>query len=228
MEDRIRPGSIPVEVEYRGIKNMRITVYPPDGKVRITAPFDTPMELIRNFAVSKTAWIEKHREKFRSRSKTPLALKNNGQVWVWGEALVLEIAERRGNPKILVTGGIMKMQVRPGSQAEKHQALLDKWYRRLVGEAAQVLIKKWEPLIGVKVEGLYIRKMKSHWGSCNAVRRTLRLNSELAKKPPDCLEYVIVHEMLHIIEVHHNEKFYRLLNRFIPSWKEIRKKMNAG
>jgi len=122
----------------------------------------------------------------------------------------------------------MTMYVRPGSTKAKRQEYLDKWYRRILKEAALAIVEKWEGRIGVEVKKIYVRKMKSHWGSCNYGKQTMRLNSELAKRKIECLEYVIVHEMLHIIESGHNRNFYRLLNKYIPGWKDIRKKMNRG
>ncbi|AEF80985.1 M48 family metallopeptidase [Leadbettera azotonutricia] len=221
-------GNIFIEVEYRRMKNMRITVYPPDGRVLAAVPLNTSAELIRGFVVSKLPWIEKHREKFRSNSKAAGSLKEGEKVYVWGKALDLEIVEKPGNPKITISDGCIKMKVRPGATTAKKQELLDKWYRNAVKEAAPLIIKKWEPLLKVEVLGLYVRKMKSHWGSCNSERQTLRLNSELAKKSPECFEYVILHEMIHIIEVGHNKRFYSYLNKFMPVWKTIRKKMNSG
>jgi predicted metal-dependent hydrolase len=207
---------------------MRLTVYPPDGRVLAAVPLNTPVEGIRGFAVSKLPWIEKYREKFRHKSKTAGPLRDGGKVYVWGEALDLEISEKPGNSKITISGGIMKMKVRPNSDTAKKQEILDKWYRKAVKDAAPAIIKKWEALLKVEVLGLYVRKMKSHWGSCNRERQTLRLNSELAKKSPECFEYVILHEMIHIIEVGHNKRFYSYLNKYMPSWKTIRKKMNSG
>jgi predicted metal-dependent hydrolase len=211
------------------MKNMRITVYPPDGRVLASVPLNTAPELIRSFALSKLPWIEKYREKFRNNPKTgDASLENGGKVYVWGKALDLEIIEKPGNPKITISEGRMKMKVRPDSTLEKKQELLDKWRRKTVKETAPVIIKKWEPLLKVEVLGLYVRKMRSHWGSCNPERQTLRLNSELTKKSPECFEYVILHEMIHIIEAGHNRRFYSYLNKFMPSWKIIRKKMNSG
>jgi predicted metal-dependent hydrolase len=220
--------AIPVEVEFRNVKTMRLTVYPPDGRVRIIAPVGTNREEIRKFAASKIAWIKKHREKFLNHSKLATSLKNHSTLYVWGEPWELEIIERRGNPKIVMENGYMKMYVRPGSTKEKMQEFLDKWYRKILKEAAPAIIEEWEGRIGVKVKKLFVRKMKTHWGSCNSTKQTLRLNSELAKRKRECLEYVSVHEMLHIIEKSHNRKFYSLLNKHLPEWKIIRKKMNAG
>ncbi|MCL2318525.1 MAG: M48 family metallopeptidase [Treponema sp.] len=231
-------AAIPFEVEYRPVKAMRLTVYPPDarstevhrtgGRVRIAAPPGTAPDMIKKFAASKIKWIEKHRARFLSQSKLTSPLRNNSTVYVWGTGYALELVERRGNPKIVMGPGTMTFCVRPGSTKAKRQEFLDKWYRTILKEAAELIIKKWEPVIGVEVKKLYVRKMKSHWGSCSYQKQTLRLNSELAKRNAECLEYVIVHEMLHIIEKGHNRKFYRLLSRCIPEWKAIRKRMNTG
>jgi predicted metal-dependent hydrolase len=221
-------AGIHVEVEYRNVKTTRMTVYPPDGRVRIAAPAGVPPAEIKNFAASKTAWIEKHRERFLNHSKVTGTLKNRSTVYVWGEAYTLELVERHGNSKITIDGGCLRMFVRPLSSTATKQQLLDKWYRRLLKEAVPPIIEKWEGLLNVEVKKLYFRKMKSHWGSCNCQRQTLRLNSELAKRKIECLEYVIVHEMLHIIEKSHNRNFYRLMSQYIPEWKSIRKGMNTG
>jgi predicted metal-dependent hydrolase len=220
--------AIPIEVEFRNVKTMRLTVYPPDGRVKVVSPIGTSREDIRKFAASKIAWIQKHREKFLNHSKLIVSLKNHSTLFVWGDPWELEIIERRGNPKIVMEGGNMKMYVRPGSTKEKMQEFLDKWYRKILKEAAPAIIEEWEGRIGVKVKKLFVRKMKTHWGSCNSTKQTLRLNSELVKRKRECLEYVIVHEMLHIIEKSHNSKFYSLMNKYIPAWKIIRKKMNVG
>jgi predicted metal-dependent hydrolase len=220
--------AIPIEVEFRNVKTMRLTVYPPDGRVKVISPIGTSREDIRKFAASKITWIRKHRERFLNHSKLTASLKNHSTVFVWGEPWELEIIERKGNPKIIPENGIMKMYVRPDSTKAKRQEFLDKWYSKILKEQAPPLIEEWEGRIGVKVKKLFVRKMKTHWGSCNSTRQTLRLNSELAKRKRECLEYVIVHEMLHIIEKSHNRKFYSLMNKYLPAWKIIRKKMNAG
>ena len=224
-------GNIPIDVEYRNVKTLRLTVYPPDGKVLAAAPQGMAREFIVKFAVSKIAWIEKHREKYLKhqvdlKPKKGGSIRNHSTVYVWGAAYQLELIERRGNPKIVIEGACMKMYVRPDSTKAKRQEFLDKWYRGLLSAAAPGIIRKWEAIMGLEVKKLFVRKMKTHWGSCNCGKQTLRLNSELVKHTPECLEYVIVHEMLHIIEKGHNRNFYRLLTQYIPQWKMIRKKMN--
>jgi predicted metal-dependent hydrolase len=203
-------------------------VYPPDGRLRIAAPVGTPAETIRNFIRSKEGWIERHREKYRRNAAAKNRFQDREIHFVWGTPYRLELAERQGRPKVTLEGGVMRLSVPPGETKAKKQEILDRWYRRLAGEAAPPLVKKWEPLIGTAVKKIFYRKMKSHWGSCNHAGRTIRLNTELAKKPPECLDYVILHEMAHLLEPAHNRNFYALMDRFMPSWKIIRKKMNSG
>ena len=229
----LKPEAVPFEVEYRNTKTLRLMVYPPDGRVKVSAPLGTEPEFIRKFVASKIDWVIKQREKFRNqpagtRPGQKTDLRNNSTVYVWGTGYKLELIERKGNPKFVIEDGFIKMYVRPDSTKTKRLEYLDRWYSRMLKETAGELIEKWESVTGIEVKKLYVRKMKSHWGSCNCTRQTIRLNSELAKRNPECLEYVIVHEMLHIIEKGHNRNFYRLLNKYIPEWKAIRKKMNSG
>jgi predicted metal-dependent hydrolase len=221
-------GNIPVTVEYKNIKNLRMTVYPPDGRVCISAPKSAAWEFIQSFAVSKIPWIEKHREKFRRNVTAKNRFQNHEIHYVWGSPYKLELVERRGHPKIVLGEGILRFHTRPDATKEQKQKILDNWYRDILREVIPRFIQKWEPVIGVIVKGFFLRKMKSHWGSCNCQKQTIRLNTELVKKPPECLEYVLVHEMIHIIEPSHNRNFYGLMNKFLPAWKHIRKKMNAG
>ena len=214
-------------VEYKNVKVMRITVYSPDARVKIVAPTGTTPEHLNKFVISKIQWIKKHRERILNHSKIT-SLGNNSAVYVWGKVYKLELIKRNGHPKIIIEDEQLKMYIKPLTAKSKIQELLDAWYRRIIKEAALAIIKKWEVIIGIEVKKLYVRKMKTHWGSCNYNKKTIRLNSELAKKDPMCLEYVIVHEILHIIENKHDNNFYRLLNKYLPNWKTIRKKMNYG
>jgi predicted metal-dependent hydrolase len=227
MAERLVLDGIVIEVEYKRVKNLRMTVYPPDGRVRISAPASAGPEAVRGFALAKLPWIEKHRARFRKAAAASGA-DGGGLLPVWGRPLPLEIIQRRGYRKIAAEDGRIKLYVPPDCCAAKRQEALDMWYRRLLDAAAPELIRKWASAIGVEVKGFYTRKMKSHWGSCNCHKKTIRLNTELAKRNPECLEYVIVHELVHLIEASHNRNFYRLMNAFMPGWKEIRKKMNTG
>lgn len=206
---------------------MRLTVYP-DGKTKIAAPLHVSQGEIEEFISSKIPWIEKHQSKFQSRTPTKDKSFKDGEIhFVWGIPCELEMTERRGHPRVVTENRRIIMTVRPGTSKQQKVALLDKYYRNLLEEAAPRFVEKWAGPIGVEIEKIFYRKMKSHWGSCNYTKRTLRLNTELAKKSPECLEYVVVHEMIHIHEPSHNKHFYELMNTFYPAWKTIRKKMNG-
>ena len=231
-------ASIRFEVEFRKIKTLCLTVYPPNsqrpaGMVKIAAPIGTTQDFIQKFAISKIEWVKNQQERFQKNQvgkklKAEDPLKNNSTVFLWGNAYKLEIIERSGHPKIVIDSGCMKFFVRPDSTKAKRQEVFDKWYRKITKKAAEEKVKELESSIGVTVKKLYVQKMKTHWGSCNYKKQTLRLNSELAKRDPICLNYVIVHEMLHIIEKGHNQNYYRLMSKYFPDWKSIRKKMNSG
>ena len=218
-------GDILFNVEYKRIRTLRMTVYPPDGRVCIFVPLNTDDESVKNFAASKIQWIEKYREKFRSNTAAKNNLKNNEIHFVWGVAHNLQVIEKAGRAKITVEDKILKLQIPPGTRKAKKQEVLDKLYRRLIQDAAPPLVRKWEKVTGVGIKKIFYRKMKTHWGSCNSQKKTIRLNTELAKKDPVCLEYVVVHEMLHVIEPRHNKNFYRLMDKCIPHWKNIRRSM---
>jgi predicted metal-dependent hydrolase len=183
---------------------------------------------MRQFASSKIEWVKKHREKFLSKAKDTGSLRNHSTVYIWGVPHELELIEHMGNSKIVVKDGRVMMYVRPLSPKAKKHEILDRWYRRTLKEKAPPIIEHWQAITGIRVNKLYVRKMKAHWGSCNIKKQTIRLNSELVKLSPECLEYVIVHEMLHIIEKGHNRNFYGRLEKYIPNWKTIRKNMNKG
>ena len=227
-------ASIQFEVEYKTIKALRLTVYPPDGDVKIVAPLGTTPEFIKKFASSKIEWIEKHRQKFKKRisdvkSLTDPSLRNHSTVYVWGKQYELELIEREGYSKIsLDKSSRIRMCIRPGATKTQKRDLLDRWYRNTLKKTAPAIIEKWEGKTGVKVKKIYVQKMKTHWGSCNYKKQTLRLNSELVKRDGECLDYVVLHEMLHIIEKGHNSKFYGLLDKYLPDWKAIRKRMNSN
>jgi predicted metal-dependent hydrolase len=226
MTEFLQVGNQKIEITYKPIKNLRLTVYPPDGQVKVAAPQDMAVDFIRHFAVSKMAWIEKQQNRYRLLAAVRVDADPEGPQLIWGIPHRLVVTEKRGTPKVAVENGVMTLYVRPGSDREKLQAMLDTWRLKVLKETAPRIIEKWEAAIGVKTAAFYVRKMKSHWGSCNCARRTIRLNSELVKRNPECLEYVIVHELIHLIEPAHNRNFYRLMNKYMPAWKTIRRQMN--
>jgi predicted metal-dependent hydrolase len=231
----LQVGNYQIEVEYRQVKTLRMTIYPPgagdsppEGRIRVSAPLCTSRQFIQKFAASKADWIEKHRARFRKNPAGSGLPRDRELFYIWGRPYRLELIERQGRPRIDAGGGRMLMFVRPGDGLEARRKLLDRWYRRLLKEAASRLVPPWAARIGVSVQRIYYRKMKSRWGSCNYTKKTIRLNTELAKRPPQCLEYVILHELVHILEPSHNRNFYQLMDKHLPAWKIIRRQMNRG
>jgi predicted metal-dependent hydrolase len=227
MTEILQVGNQRIEVVYKPVKNLRLTVYPPDGRVKVTAPRDMTADFIRYFAASRIEWIEKQQNRCRHLAALREKAGFENSQFFWGVPYRLVVVEKRGPPAVTAENGVLTLRIRPDADREKRQAALDAWRLKILKETAPGLIEKWEGIIGVKCAALYVRKMKSRWGSCNCVRRTIRLNSELVKLSPECLEYVIVHELIHLIEPAHNRNFYRLLTRYIPAWKTIRKRMNT-
>ena len=144
-----------------------------------------------------------------------------------GKRYLLQIIERDATPKLELKHRKIVLRVRPGTREDKKQAIVDEWYRAELRKAVVVVIGKWEPLMGVKVGRIFVQRMKTKWGSCNAPSKSIRLNTELAKKPPECLEYIIVHEMVHLIVRRHDDVFSSLMDRYLPNWKLTRQRLNA-
>lgn len=222
-----RLGSIPVEVTLKDIKNIHLSVYPPTGAVRISAPLGMQMDTIRVFAVSRLDWIKKQQRKLREQEReTPREYVERESHYLWGERYLLRVEEVDAPPSVRLKHKTMLLHVRPGADARKRREVLQAWYRERMKEAALPLIRAWEGRIGVEVKGVVVRHMKTRWGTCTPEKGTIRLNLELVKKPPASLEYIIVHEMVHILEPTHNERFMRLLASHIPKWRFYREELN--
>jgi predicted metal-dependent hydrolase len=228
MTTRIALGDIAVEVVKKGIKNVHLSVYPPAGRVKISAPLRMKLETIRVYAISKLGWIKQQQKKLRGQEReTPREYLDRESHYVWGKRYLLQIIERDATPKLELKHRKIVLRVRPGTREDKKQAIVDEWYRAELRKAVVVVIGKWEPLMGVKVERIFVQRMKTKWGSCNAPSKSIRLNTELAKKPPECLEYIIVHEMVHLIVRRHDDVFSSLMDRYLPNWKLTRQRLNA-
>jgi predicted metal-dependent hydrolase len=226
---KIELGNIAVEVVKKDIKNVHLSVYPPFGRVKISAPLRMKLDTIRVYAISKLGWIKQQQLKFRSQQReTPREYLDRESHFVWGKRYLLQIVESKAPPSVQLTHGKMLLKVRPGANEDKKQAVVDEWYRAQLKKAAPPLIAKWEPLMGVKVERYFLQKMKTKWGSCNVTSKSIRLNTELAKKPSECLEYIVVHEMLHLLVRRHDDKFLRLMESYLPGWRLIRQTLNEA
>lgn len=223
----IKLGSFSADVVFKDIKNIHLSVYPPKGRVRISAPSRMKLDTIRVFAISKLDWIKQQQRRFRAQEReTPREYLDRESHYVWGKRYLLSLRESFDSPTVALKHKRIILSVHPGSDETKRQVILDEWYRGQLKEAIPPLIVEWQRHLGVKVARFFVQRMKTKWGSCNPLARSIRLNSELAKKPPECLEYIVVHEMVHLLEPTHNERFIALMNQFMPSWKAHRAALN--
>src|SRR2546425_822228 len=201
MVTQVAFGDITADVVLKDIKNIHLSVYPPSGRVRIAAPSRMRLDTIRVFAISKLGWIKQQQQKLQAQEReTPREYLDRESHYVWGKRYLLKVIEGHEAPSVALQHRWMLLRVHPGTDAKKKRAIVEAWYRQQLKKAVPPLIARWEPLMGVKVERFFVRRMKTKWGSCNHGARTLRLNTELAKKPRECLEYIIVHEMTHLLE----------------------------
>ena len=227
MVERIELGDIAVDVVKKDIKNIHLSVYPPAGKVRISAPLRMDIDTIRVFAITKLGWIKSQQKKLREQQReTPREYLDRESHYVWGKRYLLKVIEKEAAPEVELKHSKMLLQIRPATSDEKKQDVLDAWYREQLKEVVPVLIAKWQPLMGVKVEKFFVRRMKTKWGSCSPKAKSIRLNTDLAKKPPECLEYIIVHEMVHLLEPTHNSRFISLMDQFMPKWRFYKDELN--
>jgi predicted metal-dependent hydrolase len=227
MVARIELEDIAVDVVRKDIKNIHLSVYPPTGKVRISAPLRMDVDAIRVFVISKLSWIRRQQEKQREQAReTPREYLDRESHYLWGKRYLLEVNEIDLAPAVELEHDRMFLRVRPGTKEEKREAILEEWYRERLKEAIPGLISKWEPLIGVRAARFFVQRMKTKWGSCNPRSGNIRLNSELAKKPRECLEYILVHEMVHLLEPTHNARFTALMDQFMPKWHFHRDELN--
>jgi len=222
-------GDISVDVVLKDIKNVHLSVYPPTGRVRISAPLRMSLDTIRVFAISKLGWIKQQQTKLRGQEReTPREYLERESHYVWGRRYLLTMVECDGAPAIELKHNRMVMRVRPGAHESAKRAVVEDWYREQVKKTVPPLIARWEPVLGVKLERFFVQRMKTKWGSCNAETRSIRLNTDLARKPPECLEYIVVHEMAHLMVRRHDDRFTGLMDRCLPSWRLLRQTLNSA
>lgn len=227
MSTQINLGGIVLEVIKKDIKNVHLSVYPPAGRVRISAPLRMNTDTIRVYAISKLGWIKQQQKKLRAQEReTPREYLNRESHYVWGQRYLLKVVEHDAPPSVELKHNKMLLRARPGACEDRKRAVLEEWYREQLRLTAPRIIEKWQPLMGVKVERFFVQRMKTKWGSCNASSGSIRLNTELAKKPRECLEYIVVHEMIHLLEPTHNSRFVALIDKFMPKWQFLRDELN--
>lgn len=229
MGGTIQLGEVVLDVTHKDIKNVHLSVYPPDGTVRVSAPRHMSLDTIRVFVISKLGWIKREQRKLREQEReTPREFLDRESHYVWGQRYLLEIVECAAGPRVQLKHRALVLQVRPGSDRPKKKEVLARWYRDQIRSALPELTARWEPRLGVEVERVYVQRMKTKWGGCTPATRTIRLNTELAKKPRECLEYILVHEMVHLVEPTHNEHFQQLMDSVMPMWRERRAELNRA
>ena len=227
MSETIRLGEIAIAVTRKDIKHVHLTVHPPNGRVTLVTSTGTRLEVARAYAVTKLGWIRDQQARLRAQAReTPRRFVTRESHYVWGKRYLLSVIEREQKPSVTMDHRRITLTVRPGGDRAKREAVMHGWHKRLLHEAVPRLIRRWEPRLEVKVAAYFLQRMKTRWGGCNHEARHIRLNTELVKKPKDLLEYVVVHEMAHLIAPTHSERFVALLNEHYPTWREARAELN--
>jgi len=227
---QIEVRGIPVEVVRKDIKNLHLGVYPPNGRVRVAVPLRLDDEAVRLAVISRLGWIRRQQNGFEQQDRQSEREMITGEShYVQGRRYRLNVIERDGSAAVtLPNNTTLELRVRPGTSRDKREAVLHRWYRQRMREQIPELIAKWKPVIGVNVADWGIKKMKTRWGTCTIAARRVWLNLELAKKPSSCLEYILVHEMVHFLERHHNDRFREYMDQFMPQWRLHREELNRA
>jgi predicted metal-dependent hydrolase len=227
MTEIIQIGDISIAVTRKDIKNVHLSVHPPEGRVTLSAPTETRLEVARAYAITKLSWIREQQEKLRRQVReTPREFIERESHYLWGRRHLLTVIEHDTKPSVTVDHKRIKLSVRPGSDHAKRSSIIHEWHKTLLHGFIPSLISKWEPKLGVQVTAYFLQRMKTKWGSCNHKAGHIRLNTELVKKPKDLIEYVVVHEMLHLSEPTHSDRFISLLTDHFPTWREARAELN--
>ena len=227
MAETIHLGEIAIAVTRKNIKHVHLSVYPPAGRVTLVAPAGTRLEVVRAYAVSRLGWIRDQQTRLRAQAReTPRQFIERESHYLWGRRYLLSVIEAEVKPFVRLSHRRITLHVRPGTSKAKREAVMHQWHKSLLHDAVPPLIRRWQPKLGVEVDAYFLQRMKTKWGSCNHRARHIRLNTELVKKPKDLLEYVVLHEMLHLIAPTHSEQFLRLLTKYYPTWREAREELN--
>ena len=227
---RIDIRGTPVEVVRKDIKHLHVGVYPPSGRVRVAAPLRLDDEAVRLAVISRLGWIRRKQAEFEQQDRQSQREFVTGESHYFeGRRYRLDVIKSDSPPTVrLLNNTTIELSVSPDANRDKREAVLHRWYRRRLRGRLPALIAKWEPKVGARVAEVRIRKMKTRWGACNSAAHRIWLNLELVKKPVSCLEYIVVHEMVHLIEFHHNEKFRGLMDRLMPQWRLLRDELNRA
>ncbi len=225
--EQIKLGDLTVDVELKDIKNVHLSVYPPKGRVRIAAPLRMSLDTIRIYAISKLSWIKKQQKKFQAQVReAPREYLNKEGHYYLGDRYLLKVIEQDAPPLVKIKHKTIELYIRPNTDSRKRHSIMEEWYRSQLKNLVPSVIVKWEKKMGVSINEFAIKKMKTKWGACNREAKRIWLNLELAKKPFPCIEYIIVHELVHLFERNHNDKFVAHMNNMLPEWKQLKKELN--
>src|SRR5690554_686854 len=223
----IEIGSIAMQINRKAIKHLHISVLPPDGRVRVSAPETMSDTAIRMAVISRISWSRKQQSDFaRQPRQSDREMISGESHYLWGRRYRLDVIERSGRHEVNTAPGKLRLWVQPGASVDQRRRALDAFYRHQLKERVQKLLPLWQDRAGVEVVDWGVKKMKTKWGSCNTQVRRIWLNLELAKKPPECLEYILVHELVHLLERNHNDRFRAHMDRLLPDWRERRDLLN--
>ncbi len=224
---RIAIGDISIDVIQKDIKNVYLAVYPPNGRVRISAPLYMNEEAVRLFAISKLLWTKRQQRKYQNQERESSREYIYREThYFFGKRYLLNVIVHEGRNKVVKTSKTIDLYIRKTESQSKKQSIMNEWYRIEIKTVIPELLHKWEKVIGVEASDWGVKLMKTKWGSCNREAKRIWLNLELAKKPVQCLEYIIIHELIHLLERHHNENFERYIDKFMPEWKSYREELN--
>ena len=228
MTETIRVGEIAIAVTRKAVKHVHLSVHPPLGRVSLVAPTGTRLDVTRAYAISKIAWIRTQRARLQAQAReTRRAFVERESHYLWGRRYLLSVVEKESKPSVHLSHRRITLCVRPGSSAAKRGEVIHEWHKALLHGAVAPLVRKWQARLGVTVAGYFLQRMKTKWGGCNHRAGNIRLNTELVKKPKDLLEYVVVHEMLHLLEPTHSRRFVAMLDQRYPTWRDAREELNG-
>ena len=226
----IEVGGTAVEVVRKDIKNLHVGVYPPNGRVRVASPIRLDDDALRMAVISRLGWIRRKQSEFAGQDRQSQREFVTGESHYFeGRRYLLDVVEHEDTPMVyLLNKKTMALCIHPGTSRDSREEILNRWYRQQLRNRLQGLVKKWEPRVGEQVCEVRIKKMKTRWGTCNSEARRIWLNLELVKKAPSCLEYIVVHEMAHLIERSHNARFHDLMDSLMPQWSVCRDQLNQS
>lgn len=221
-------GTCCILVQRKAVRSMRLVVHPPDGRVSLTVPRGVHREAVVAFVTARQEWMLRHQARLQAQAQLVRRQYIDGEHHdLWGRPMVLQVVERTAKPAVRLQGAVMLLQVRPGSHTALRAQVLHAWHHAVLREALPPLLLSWEARMGVRATGWSARRMKTLWGSCNPRTGRIRLNTELVTRPPELLEYVIAHELAHLIEPSHNKRFAAILDAYYPTWRQARSALNA-